>query len=99
MSENALPEQEQLALLNIRSEARGNNATLDSDGRGSLPPSLVLGVFRRDRWECSRCETRHSLTIHHKKLLCKTRHNELCNLTTVCIECHAAIHKGGFQWT
>lgn len=67
-----LPEQERSALRRMRKEARGKKAKLATGGKGGLPPSLVLGVMRRDEFRCKSCggsgrgEGEGGLSVHHK---------------------------------
>lgn len=63
---------ERRALWTMRREAREAGSQLTSGGKGGLPPSLVLGVFRRDDWRCKRCgelgdvEKNGGLGVHHR---------------------------------
>lgn len=95
-----LPPEEAKALRTTRQEAAEAGATLHSDGRGGLPPSLVLGVLRRDGWRCKRCGEAADLSIHHKggifasTWLKKMGHATTpANLVTMCNRCHDAIHE------
>lgn len=97
-----LPPDERKALAKIRSEAKAAGATLETAGEGGLPPSRVLGVFRRDEWRCHRCGKQERLSIHHKagatnlvsKALAKRGHRSKPeDLVTICGECHDAIHN------
>lgn len=104
--EEELSEAEAKALKTIQSEAKKNGVTLTHDGKGGLPPSLVLGVFRRDGWECKihgdRGEDDYGgLQVHHKagaknlvsaRLLKKGHSNDPTNLVTLCEKAHDAIH-------
>lgn len=94
-----LPAEERLALARIRTEAREQGAGLHSGGEGGLPPSLVLGVFRRDQWRCKRCGGAGDLSIHHKGgvfaskwLRSKGHAPTLNNLVTLCTRCHDTVH-------
>jgi hypothetical protein len=97
-----LPAQEQAALDKMRTEAEENGATLASNGEGGLPPSLVLGVFRRDKWQCKGCGGSEMLSLHHKGhlehpnsawLKAKGKSNDPNNLVTLCDECHDRVHQ------
>lgn len=60
--------QEQRALKTLRKEARAAGATLETNGEGGLPSSLVLGRMRRDKYRCSNedCPNpKKNLTIDH----------------------------------
>lgn len=109
-AEPALSPQEARALDVLRAEAAAHGVTLKTNGVGGLPPSLVLGVMRRDGYRCHRCgRTDHPLDVHHKGdlmhpasrwLAAHGKANTLPNLVTVCAQCHDAIHaedraKGG----
>lgn len=96
---------ERKALVRMLREAREAGALLANGGRGGLPPSLVLGAFRRDGWRCKRCSAagaaESGLLVHHKGALKypeslwlqrKGKSNELNNLVTVCKRCHNAVH-------
>ena len=93
--------QEKNALAKLRKEAKFHGATLESDGKGGLPPSLVLHIFRRDKWRCKRCGLKQDLTLHHvggipeSKWLSKKGHsNDPNNIVLLCAECHDALHEG-----
>jgi 5-methylcytosine-specific restriction endonuclease McrA len=92
---------ERAVLKLLNAEAREVGATLLTGGRGGLPPSLVLGVFRRDKYRCKRCGTQQDLTVHHKGgldnpvsawLADKGKRNDFNNLVVACAKCHQAIH-------
>lgn len=94
-----LPPEERAALARVKAEAAQAGAQLHSGGEGGLPPSLVLGVFRRDGWRCKRCSGADDLSIHHKggvfasKWLRSKGHAPVMNnLVTICGGCHDAIH-------
>jgi 5-methylcytosine-specific restriction endonuclease McrA len=60
--------EEKRALKKLRREARQAGATLESNGEGGLPPSLVLGRMRRDGYRCSNedCPNpKKDLTVDH----------------------------------
>jgi len=46
--QDGLPPEESKALAKMQDEAKQRGVTLASGGKGGLPPSLVLGIFRRD---------------------------------------------------
>jgi hypothetical protein len=54
------------ALERLRAEAAAAGATLAKEGKGGLPSSIALGVFRRDRYQCKKCGGREALELHHK---------------------------------
>jgi len=93
---------EKRALARMQAEAKKNGATLASEGKGGLPPSLALGVFRRDGWVCKKCGGRENLSLHHKGhlenpgfkwLKNKGKSNDPNNIVTICEGCHDAIHE------
>lgn len=91
---------EQAALDRVQQEAAAAGATLLTGGKGGLPPSLVLGVMRRDRYRCKRCGGSEGLSMHHKggvllsTWLKKKGHSmDMNNLATICGKCHDAIHE------
>lgn len=95
-----VPPQERRALATLRKEARQHHATLASGGKGGLPSSFVLGVFRRDRYQCKVCGGRKNLGLHHKggivgsKWLSKKGHRlDLNNVVTICEKSHDEIHN------
>lgn len=100
-SRRKTPAEEKAALRTIRKEAAAAGAVLHSDGKGGLPSTLVLGVFRRDQWQCKACGGREDLLVHHKGalenptsrwLLRKGKSNEANNIVTLCGKCHNGIH-------
>lgn len=70
--DDELTPQEQRAFAKIQSESKEAGSELASGGKGGLPPSLVLGVFRRDKWRCKVCghlgnmKLNGGLSVHHK---------------------------------
>lgn len=96
--------EERFALRTLRNEAHEAGSKLASGGRGGLPPSLVLGVMRRDKYTCKRCgelgtSDNGGITVHHiggideSVWASKKGHkNEPNNLVTLCTKCHDAIH-------
>lgn len=91
---------EQTALEKLQAEAEKRGVTLQNDGKGGLPPSLVLGVFRRDKFRCKRCGTKKMLTLHHKGgivesdwLSRKGHTNDPNNIVVLCAECHDEMHN------
>lgn len=98
--EKPLSREERKALHNLRKEAKEHGATLESNGKGGLNPSLVLTVMRRDDYTCKRCDKNQHLTVHHKggivesKWLSQKGHkNEPQNIVTLCADCHDQIHE------
>jgi hypothetical protein len=96
------PEGEAKALETIRREASSAGATLAHAGRGGLPSSMALGVFRRDQWRCKRCGLPDNLELHHKgdlkypptaRLARLGTQNKPSNIVTVCATCHDVIHR------
>lgn len=97
------PEEEK-ALASLQAEAAKKGVHLQSGGKGGLPPSLVLGIFRRDNWQCVKCgssgmEENGGLTVHHRggapvstylKSLGKVNSHE--NLASLCKHCHHGLH-------
>lgn len=101
-AEPPIPPREAAVLAIIAREAETAGATLRSGGRGGLPPSLVLGIFRRDHWRCRRCGGKEDLTIHHvggiiltKWLVKKGARNDPANLLTLDHKCHDKVHDEG----
>lgn len=101
--EPKLSPNEAKALAKIQSEAKEKGATLATEGKGGLPPSLVLGVFRRDGWRCEKCGGQKNLSVHHKggtpNLVSralrsnKGHSNDPSNIVTVCEGCHDDAHE------
>lgn len=98
-----LAPQEAAALLRLQREAAERGATLRTGGRGGIAPSMVLGVLRRDQYECKirrkGCTGNQDLTIHHKGgiaasawLIAKAHSRDLNNLVTSCHTCHDTVH-------
>jgi hypothetical protein len=100
-----LSAQERSALRKLRAEARQHGAELAGGGKGGLPPSLVLGVMRRDEFRCKvhgdRGEGNNGgLQVHHKGgiveshwLSEKGHSNDPNNIVTLCTRAHDAIHN------
>ncbi len=98
-----VPAGEAKALDRIQVEAAENGANLHSEGKGGMPPSVVLGVFRRDGWHCHRCGGKNDLTIHHKadilaspylrRLHKVASRTDPKNLVTLCHACHNTLHE------
>ena len=96
------PEGERKALERLQAEAIEAGATLHSEGRGGMPSSVVLGVLRRDHYQCKRCGGKSDLTMHHKadilasdylrRLKKVSGRTDPQNLVTICQSCHDAIH-------
>lgn len=103
--EKPLSAPERMALHKIRREAKLAGAILKSNGKGGLPPSLVLTVFRRDEFTCKvhgdKGEGEHGgLEVHHKggivesKWLSEKGHKNVPNnLVTVCAKAHDELHE------
>lgn len=100
--EPKLSPNEAKALAKMHVEAKEKGATLATGGKGGLPPSLVLGVFRRDEWKCKKCGGQKDLSVHHKagtpnlvsRALRKKGHsNDPSNIATICQPCHDDVHE------
>lgn len=98
--EDDLPPLERRAFDKMQKEAKENGATLANGGRGGLPPSLVLGQFRKAGWKCAKCGTQDDISIHHrggipatKKLSRMGHENSLENLEVICESCHDKEHN------
>lgn len=97
--------EERLALHRLRHEAKKAGAKLKGNGKGGLPPSLVLTVFRRDEFTCKVHgdhgeDENGGLTLHHKggivesDWLSKKGHkNDKNNLVTLCNRAHDEMHN------
>jgi hypothetical protein len=90
------------ALERLRAEAAAAGATLAKEGKGGLPASTALGVFRRDEYRCKKCGLRENLELHHKGDLKHPPSLRLARMsvgldpktiTVVCARCHDAIHR------
>lgn len=100
--ERKLSANEAKALAKLQAEAKANGATLATEGKGGLAPSLVLGLMRRDKFTCKKCGGQKDLSVHHKagtpnlvsRALRKRGHsNDPKNLATICKECHDSVHE------
>lgn len=98
--QRGLNDQEQAALQKLQKLAKKAGATLANDGKGGLPPSLVLHVMRRDEFRCHRCGKSQDLIVHHKggivrskKLSDMGHKNVPQNIVTVCESCEDAQHE------
>lgn len=90
------------ALERMRAEAAVAGATLAKEGKGGLPASTALGVFRRDEYRCKKCGGRENLELHHKGDLKHPPSLRLARMSVgldpktiavVCARCHDAIHR------
>lgn len=90
------------ALERLRAEAAAAGATLAKAGKGGLPASTALGVFRRDEYRCKRCGGREALELHHKGDLKHPPSLRLARMSigldpktivTLCARCHDAVHS------
>ena len=90
------------ALDRLRAEAAAAGATLAKEGKGGLPSSTALGVFRRDRYQCKKCGGREMLELHHKgdlkhppslRLARMSVGLEVRTICCVCEKCHDRIHS------
>lgn len=102
-----LSPQERKALSRLRAEAAEKGAELSNNGRGGLAPSFVLGIMRRDDFQCKvhgdRGEGEHGgLQVHHKGgldnptslwLKAKGKRNDANNVVTLCAKAHREIHE------
>lgn len=94
-----LPESEQKAMENTLKEAEDAGASLRHRGFGGLPPSLALGIYRRDQYRCKRCGTGDDLSLHHKGGIESSKHwwrkkaNNRTNLVVLCQSCHSTVHE------
>ncbi|MFZ0859990.1 MAG: HNH endonuclease [Candidatus Sulfotelmatobacter sp.] len=50
-------------------------------------------VLRRDGWRCQSCGTMSNLEVHHKEFRSHSGEDSELNLITLCILCHAALHR------
>ena len=89
------------ALERLRAEAAAAGATLAKEGKGGLPSSTALGVFRRDEYRCKKCGGREMLELHHKGDLKHPPSLRLARMSVgldpkticcVCEKCHDRIH-------
>lgn len=101
-----LSPEERKALARLQREARENGAVLTTDGKGGLPPSLVLGVFRRDGYQCKVHGDRGEgdfggLQLHHiggvdaptsRWMQTKGHSNDPNNLVVLCALAHDSVH-------
>ena len=90
------------ALDRLRAEAAAAGATLAKEGKGGLPSSIALGVFRRDEYRCKKCGGREMLELHHKgdlkhppslRLARMSVGLEPRTIVTCCERCHDRIHS------
>jgi 5-methylcytosine-specific restriction endonuclease McrA len=98
--------EDKAALATIQREAKKWGSELASGGKGGLPSTLVLRVFRRDKYRCKTCGQRGNiaqnggLSVHHKGgivesewLSNKGHANEENNLVSICVDCHDKEHE------
>jgi len=103
--DDGLNPQERRALRVMRREAAAAGSKLTSGGKGGLPPSLVLGVMRRDKYRCKTCgelgsDQNGGLGVHHRggivasKWLSRQGHqNKPANIVSICNSCHDRLHE------
>lgn len=101
--EKAEPVGEAKALDRMQAEAIEAGASLHSAGKGGLPASVVLGIFRRDGYRCKRCGAADDLTVHHKADILASDYlrrlhkvagrTDPKNLVTLCHSCHDSLHE------
>lgn len=85
----------------LREEARAAGTELESNGKGGLPPSLVLHAMRRDGYRCTLCGGREAIGVHHlggvpdSPWAARMGHsNSPANIATICHACHDDEHQG-----
>ena len=62
-------------------------------GASGRPWERVRNLIRdRDGWRCTQCGRPGRLAIHHKVALVDGGGNSPANLTTLCQDCHNAVH-------
>lgn len=100
-----LSAEEKHALIKIQQGAKAAGTILKNAGKGGLPPSLVLAVMKRDKFQCKvhgdRGEGEYGgIEVHHKGgiveskwLSSKGHKNEPNNIVTICALAHDAIHQ------
>ena len=90
------------ALERLRGEATAAGATLAKQGKGGLPASTALGVFRRDQYRCKKCGGRENLELHHKADLKHPPSLRLARMSVgldpktivaLCASCHDTVHR------
>ena len=50
-------------------------------------------VIERDGWRCQVCGRMQRLQVHHQQFRGHSGNDEDQNLITLCVECHARIHR------
>ncbi|MGA3318461.1 MAG: HNH endonuclease [Candidatus Korobacteraceae bacterium] len=50
-------------------------------------------VLERDGWRCQTCGSMQHLQVHHLKLRSQAGGDMEQNLSTLCAECHARVHR------
>ena len=51
-------------------------------------------VLRRDGWRCQSCGAMSNLEVHHREFRSHSGDDSEENLITLCITCHATVHRG-----
>lgn len=54
-------------------------------------------VLRRDGWKCRACGLRQNLHAHHIQYRSHQGPDTMCNLVTLCNQCHDATHAGNLE--
>jgi 5-methylcytosine-specific restriction endonuclease McrA len=62
---------------------------LKSDAYAELSRQVLV----RDSWRCQNCGRASELQVHHLRFRSALGDDSLENLITLCVDCHASIHK------
>jgi 5-methylcytosine-specific restriction endonuclease McrA len=50
-------------------------------------------VLERDGWRCQACGSMCQLEVHHQQFRSRSGDDIEQNLITLCVECHAGVHR------
>ncbi len=76
-------------------KAPGKSARLRLDAKAYR--KLHRQVLERDRWRCQACGSMQHLQVHHLQLRSHSGNDVEPNLITLCVECHARMHRTDYR--
>lgn len=71
-----------------------NGETKEVHDDRTIPKTIKVAVWKKDKGKCSRCGFKENLHYHHIERFSEGGQNTVENLTLLCVNCHAEEHKG-----